>query len=350
MKCVAIILTTLLLFSGLAGAAPLPAYIDAETNMVLGVNVRAAAGSPMIMRAIEEAGTKAAGSPWAVALLQQTISMVDEVYITGHIDSAAAAGSSDDGYVWLRDNVSSEQLHSAFCASGCEARSHSGIDYFELPASLSEDGKNPHLLTIDSNLVAIAGEARIQAFAERVSDGRTAVISANLQQWVSSLSGHHIWLAALGPFDVPGVESGGPAFGGEAISKLTGFGFGVTIDDPLRMTMEVRSSSEADAQELFNLANGLLAMAKMSQANQADAGQPDILKDLSMSLDGASVRASLSVPQAVLEQFSTGQSQAAAPATEPAQATRPSEPKPRSGEKIQIHGMPGGVREFPVDQ
>ncbi len=347
MKHPALLLAALTTHLVIASAAPLPSYLDANTNFVVGVNVRAAAQSPVIMQAIEQAGASASESPWAAGILQQAISLVDEVIITGNVEGGGS-GAPDDGYVWLRGNGSSEALQNAICGAGCQARSHSGLDYLALPASMSADGKSPHILTIDNNLIALASEPRIRALAERVSGGQTASLQSGLLQWVNSLSGHHIWLAALGPFEAPGGD-GGFAMGAEAVSKLAGFGLGITVSDPVQVDLEVRASTEADATELYNLANGLLAMAKMSQAQEPDTGKPDLLKDFSMNVEGTSIRASLSVPQSALQQLSQNARTSTESGVAPAQPAAP-RPKrePRSG-GIQVHGMSGGVREFPVD-
>ena len=347
MKHSTLLIVALASHLAVATAAPLPSYLDANTNFVVGVNVRAAAQSPVIMQAIEQAGASASDAPWAAGILQQAISLVDEVIITGNVEGGGS-GAPDDGYVWLRGNGSSEALQNAICGAGCQPQSHAGLDYLALPASMSTDGQSPHILTIDSNLIALASEPRIRALAERMSGGQTASLQSGLLEWVDSLSGHHIWLAALGPFEAPGGD-GGFAMGAEAMSKLVGFGLGVTVADPLRVGLEIRASTAADASELYNLANGLLAMAKMSQAADSDSSKPDLLKDFSMNLDGTSVRASLSVPQSELAQLSQNARKTNQSDTAPAQpAPRPTR-KPRSGGGIQVHGMSGGVREFPVD-
>ena len=165
-----------------------------------------------------------------------------------------------------------------------------------------------------------------------------------MQAWIERVSSHHIWLAARGPF-----EKSSPAGQAQpmaaALSKVDGFSLGMTLDREVLLALEVHSFTEQDAQGLYEMVQGLLAMSQM-QAQPAEAGAFNLLEHLRLSRQGRVLSASLRVPQAELaRQLKTqvAQHQSQPQPDEP--ATRPA---PRREGGIRIHGLEPQAVEYPL--
>jgi hypothetical protein len=85
-----------------------------------------------------------------------------------------------------------------------------------------------------------------------------------------------------------------------AASKLKGVGLGLLLEDDVSLALELESVSAQDATELYEMAQGLLAMARMGQQQEQPAAGPgsfDLLESLKLTNAGRVVSASLTIPQ-----------------------------------------------------
>ena len=106
-----------------------------------------------------------------------------------------------------------------------------------------------------------------------------SVFNPSLQNGVQRLSQHHIWLTANGPF---GDSLGGDMVAGGvmlpgATDKLNGLGLGITVGRDIDFAIQLESHSPQDAKQLYDMMNGLLALAK---ASDTDADTKALLNSL----------------------------------------------------------------------
>ena len=81
-------------------------------------------------------------------------------------------------------------------------------------------------------------------------------------------------------------------------SKVDGFGLGVNVSGDIEMSLELRTTTEQDAQQFHDMIQGFIAMAKASD-QQPEA--KEFLDKLRLSRDGRILAAQMSISQADIE-------------------------------------------------
>jgi hypothetical protein len=147
-----------------------------------------------------------------------------------------------------------------------------------------------------------------------------------------------------------------------AASKLEGFGLGLLVGNDVSLALELESASTKDATELYEMAQGLLAMARMGQQQEqatAGPGAFDLLESLKLTNAGRVVSASLKIPQRELNRQLRAKLEEKHEASEPAlEAGLHPESAPRSAARvaprsrpsnsIRVYGLEPRAVEYPL--
>lgn len=337
-------LVLLLLPGGLRAVDPRLLEMAADdVNFVMGIRLADVASSPLVRRALDEAGKQGGDFMRLISSGERPFEGIEEALILANVETGTN-GSSDDALMLLRgDFTSPERLIALLCASGCSDGSYGGAALHEATI----DGKEVTAVVLDDRYAALGAPGQIRALIDRRAAGRRSQIAPSILAWLERLSAHHVWIAAKGPFEAPKASGSAAGLSLAALETIDGFGLGITVADDVLVGLELRSTNEEDAANLYDAAKGFLAMAAMQQDQQSKDGESPtmaLFQNLDLSREAKTLRAELRIPQAeLMKRFNAGTSStdstmgAASPAvaqpSEPARAARP-----RKG-VIRIYGL-----------
>ena len=120
---------------------------------------------------------------------------------------------------------------------------------------------------------------------------------------------------ADGPFGGVSVDTedeGPSAAVVEALNRVHALGFGLDLAEDLDASLEIRSGSNADARDLYDMLNGLLALARLAEPGDSDSQLAvgtfkSLLDQLDLRNEGRIVTASLSVPRDEIQKALNGE-------------------------------------------
>lgn len=322
-----------------------------DANFMMGIRVSEIASSPVVRAALDEAARSQ--HEWSALLTKlggNPLRDIHEVLITAQIDERAADKDPKDTLVLIRGALGAGRFVEMMCAKGCDTEVHGNHEVVRIP---SDDGDEPpYFVALDEQYAALGERSAILGLVSRGARQTAPAFGQAMQSWVDRVGSHHIWVAARGPFQAPskaGAAGSMPAIG--AMAKLDGVGLGVTLERDMQLALELHSVTEKDAAQLYQMAQGLLAMSQMSaQQPQAEPSAARFLESLQLNLDGRVLSASLRIPQSELaKQIRTQVAQQRQGGEAPAQpaAVRPA---PRRPGGILIHGLESKAVEYPVTE
>ena len=164
---------------------------------------------------------------------------------------------------------------------------------------------------------------------------------------VAELSANNdLWIVATIP---PTAIKDVPQPMGQMLANVKSTEMGMSFREGLAVRMNVRAKDEASATQVFQMIQGLVGMAALSQSQNPQAA--DMLRKLQISPEGSQVKLALSLDQSELEKMikeaqTARTAQAPRPAPAPASGIRPQEP-PKPG-TIRITGLDSGPVEVPL--
>ena len=330
------VLTASLCGSAWAVDTELLKMADPEINLLVGIRTGEIASSPLMLKVFAE--SKKTGPDWSGLIDRMgpnPFASIDEILIMGRIEANEQPEASQDAVILAHGDFRETTLRDALCEKGCRAGSHFGVA-FEL---LEHEGKPAAFAKFSDNYAALGAVDKVKALIERRASGGDPQFATRAQEWARGLSGHHIWIAAQGPFEAPTGDDA-PPFAQEMLKGLEGVGLGLTLGEQLEMTLDLRSKTEQDSKNLYTLLQGLLAMATAAQAGDANAekGPASLLKHLQMTQASRRISATMRAPMDDIQKTFTDKM--GAPAAEDGEATalHSKAPQQRSG-KIRIYGL-----------
>lgn len=354
------LLLALSLAPRLAGADPeLMRLTRSDANFLLGVRLVDVAASPLVKTLLDEA--LASNPQWetVLAMGSNPLAGFDEVLVSAKIDTQSPQ-EPKDALVLLRGTLDTGRLEKVFCGTGCDREQYRGLEMIKLER---KDADTPgYLVLLDAQYAALGERPAVLGAIDRHRKGTPAALSPAMQGWIDRLGRYHLWVAARGPFQAPEAAQPGPAamaFG--AASKMDGFGLGLLLESDVSLAVELESSSDQDAKELYEMVQGLLAFSRMSRQRdqaQAEPGAFDLLENLKLTNAGRVISASLTIPQreltkqlrAKLEQRQQPEPVVEAqlhPENAAAAAVRPA-PRKRPSNSIRVYGLNPRAVEYPL--
>ncbi len=342
-----LLLATAVLSLPLYGADPnLVGLARADVNLMVGIQFSEMANSRLVQSALD--ATK--NSSQEVGALFELMGAnpfqyLDEVLITGRLDSGSANSEPKNVVILARGNFEDGVFADMLCGTACNGEPYGGHQIFPAKGS----GEPRHFVALDSRYGALGELAGVREVVDRYSTQTRSVFADSLRQSVERLSDHHIWISAQGPFNLPtgGDTAGTPDIASNLASKVDAFGLGVSLGSDVRLALEVASPTEADAKQLFDTAQGFLALVK---AGEQKPETTELLNNLTFVHDGRVLEASLRIPESevlkqIQQQAAQRRQQAAAP-QQPPRPVRPTRPPRREG-GIRIYGLERDPVEFP---
>jgi hypothetical protein len=332
------LLVTLLAPTGSAADPAMLRMAAPGSNFVIGIDVQALASSPLAQEALMKAQQE--HPEWESklkALGPNPLSRISEVVIIGDIQ---AAKDDSEGLVLVRGDFSDRAWISEICKAGCTTDQYKG---FTMQGMESAD-KPGAFVQLDSQYVALGPPHQIRGVIDRRVSGFASRFAAESSTWTTTTSGHHFWIAAKGPFDMP--EASAAPMGMSTLGNLAAFGMGLTLGTDLNMAMELRSLSNAESVTLYQTLQGLLMMFSASAEQDPDAAE--FFRNLKIEQGAETVTASLRLPGHVLQRMAANKlgsaSTVSVSSVDEQPTTPPRRQRPRSG-VIRINGLEGGPVE-----
>ena len=324
-----------------------------DVNILASVRVADFASSPLVTMFWDRARAQQPGFDQLLSVMgPNPLSMIDEVVIGGSLD--ASQTEDPEGLLLAQGRFEETLVVSALCPKGCETTLYEG---FEIRRPLGDDD-DKHFVIMDSNRIALGSLEEIQGVVARRLTGAPANFGAGMSDWIQRLGGHHIWIAAAGPFPQPEIDSEN-AFAqmlGNFGSKIDGFGVGIDITHDIDMSFDVRAATQQDAKQFYDLLNGFIAMAK---ANEQKPETLETLNNIRLTQDGNVLAASFRLTGEEIRRQMDARAASGGSGVAPAQrapeapaSSRPNvviqpAPKRRSG-GIRIYGLGDEAREVPT--
>ncbi len=315
-----------------------------DANFMMGIQVSEIARSAVVQAILEEAMRSQGEWPERLRMLGgNPLEGLDEVLVTARVGNAASENNvAKDTLVLIRGAVGAGRWNQLLCAKGCDTETYRDLEVIRVNG---DDPANPgYFVALDAEHAALGERQPVLGVIDRQVKETESVFGRRMQEWIERVNSHQIWLAARGPF-----EQSSPAGKAQpvaaAISKVDGFSLGMTLDREVLLALEVHSFSEQDAQGLYEMVQGLLAMSQM-QAQPAEAGAFNLLEHLRLSRQGRVLSASLRVPQAELtKQLKT---QVAEHRSQPQNEAAAPRPAPRREGGIRVYGLEPEAVEYPL--
>ncbi|MBI1357279.1 MAG: hypothetical protein GC160_23305 [Acidobacteria bacterium] len=314
-----------------------------DANFVVGIRVSAIAASPLVQDALAEAQTKNPDLGGVLAALgPNPLAGLEELLLLGRMDAGKDADA--EGLLIARGDFSDGRVLQAFCSGGCREETYSGLTLHHA----EHEGKPATFVKLDDRYAAAGTVERVKALLHRRATGRKPAISSDLAGWVKDLSQYHLWFAAKGPFEAPPSEAGGPPLG-QLAENIQSVGLGMTLGDEVSFGLAVESDTDAHAEELHQMTQGLLMMLSASQSGEDGEPNPaaGLLDKLKIHRESRRLIADLRVPREQLETMvrsgfesedGEGAETASAPPADAPPTREPAE-KPRSNGPIRIYGL-----------
>ena len=325
------LLISLSLIAGLAQAADpgLLQLVMPDATVVIGINVGRVKSSGIAQSMVSQMQPGDAElKKWSELTGFDPLRDLEEVLI------AAPAGKSQGrGLVLMRGSFEASRLVELAKLGDVRLTTFQGIQI----ASIEQ--QDPIALACLSNSLAVAGdpESVRAAIARRRSASR---LNPGLLAKANQLSGtYDIWLAAMTPVSDLAGEVADPklsGMAGEILKSIQQASGGIKFGTKLEVSLELVTTSYKDALALRDVLKFFTGLA-LTQARPTQAA--DALDNLRLTVEGASLKLQLEIPEQQLAQMIQAQ--------KPAKAAP--RPKPASGE-IVIHSTSpeaGGTKPAP---
>ena len=319
-----------------------------DANMMIGVRVADFASTPLAQRMWQETvSSKPEVTQFLSLLGPNPLSLIDEILIAASVTDASKMDQAD-ALILASGKFNEAQLVDLLCQKGCETEMYRG---FQLRKALGQDDGPSHFALLDTGALALGSQELVQGAIERRALGAPAAFSGGMTDWINRLGSRQIWIAANGPFPQPpgSGSDGGAQMMSNLTSKVDGFGLGVDVSGDIEMSLDLRTTTEQDAQQFYDMAQGFIAMAK---ANDQQPEAREFLDKLTLTRDGRILAARMSISQADIERQLAKRGQPDQPATAPRAERRPAPPPPpkrRSG-GIRIYGLSEEPLEVPTQK
>ena len=338
-----------MLFPCGANGQSLARLARSDANMMIGVRLSDFVSSPVAQRMWQEALSSQPEFEQIMSLVgPNPLALVDEILISANITDLSQMDDAN-ALALVSGSFDEAQVVEVLCQKGCETVMYRG---FQLRKALGQNKGPSHFVVLDSGVLALGSRELLQGAIERRASGETAAFSGGMTDWINRLGRHHIWVAASGPFSQ--APASGDGAGGQMMwnmaSKVDGFGLGVNVSDGIDMSLDLRTTTEQDAQQFHDMIQGFIAMAKASEQKPE---AKEFLDKLNLSLDGRVLAAHISISQADIERQLAQRGQQVQAASSPQAERRPAPPPPPPAPKrrsggIRIYGLGGEPLEIPT--
>jgi hypothetical protein len=349
--CIAVLFATLL--------APLhaadPALLNLarpDSNVIIGIDVAGFASSPLIQEAMATATSSSDDFQKVMGLLgPNPFQNLQEILIAAKVDDFNQEPKPGNFLMAARGSFGGTDFTQHLCSNGCETVDYRDLQMLKFSPKNGEE--DVFFAALDSQYAAMGHQDAVRQAVDRRATQSHSVFDSALQNSITRLSRHHFWLAARGPFQKALGDN--PMMPPGTVGKVDGMGFGLRFSSGVDLALELLSFTDQDAKQLYDMANGFLALM---QAGDTPPEAAELLNSLSLRLDGPVLSASLRISEAQIRAQMAKQgatmSGSGVTAAEPLPSTGSYSssptvaPKPRRSGGIRIFGLEEEPVEVPT--
>jgi hypothetical protein len=276
-------------------------YVPAEAGVVAFANVREVMDSQLRQRLKlalpQEQGQREFQDETGIDIER------DIDYVVAAMTAPDASVSDPNGLVVARGRFNTTQLESL-------ARSHGGVleEYkgkrLIKAAAVQADGttvthsKTVILAFLEPGLVAIGSEAAIKGAIDAQLSAHSITSNNEMMELISDIDqGNNAW--AVGRFDAIANQARMPAEIASRMPAVKTFAVMTHIDGGITGSLRAETKDDASAENLRQVVQGMLALGRMSGANDPKATA--LLNSVQLSGTGRKVQLSFAVPSEVLD-------------------------------------------------
>jgi hypothetical protein len=224
---------------------------------------------------------------------------------------ATGGKSGANTVIVARGSFDPSKISAFLRANGSEPSIYNGVELWSGSKKTSPGGA---IAIVDSSLAIFGQDPAVRAAIDRRSAAASA-LSPDLQKRIVEWSANDAWVITTAPFTGLGVNKDGqnrvmPAgLSGDAIRSA---GAGVRFGPVILVSAEALTRSGQDAQALSDVFGFLVSMLRLNSGRPGAAAALKAADTLQTTINGATVRVSLSVPEELLDQMMQRRSPAAA--------------------------------------
>lgn len=150
---------------------------------------------------------------------------------------------------------------------------------------------------VEADLIAFGSVASVHAAIDARRENRNIVSNNDMMRLVNEIDNANAW--AVGRFDAIAGQSGLPAEIQSHLPAITWFSAATHVNGGVSGTLKAEAKDEASAQNLREIIQGVLAVAKMQSGN--NPGVKAMADSLLLSGEGKTVALAFSVPSELLD-------------------------------------------------
>ena len=252
-----------------------------DANLVMGIDVTGFTSSALFQEALRKAESENADLQSVMGLLGPNIFQnLHEIIIAARIDQFDKATKPKNFLIAARGSFGGNMFTDLLCQNGCEREDYRDLQLLKFsPKSGEED---VYFAALDSQYAAMGSYVDVRQAVDRRAMGAHSVLDATLQSSITRLSPYHFWLTTQGLVR-KGLEGvGNPMMPPGTAAKVDGLGLGIRLENDLDLALEILSVSDQDAKQLYDMANGFLALMK---AGETASDTAEILNSLQLRQD-----------------------------------------------------------------
>ena len=275
------------------------AYVPADSAVVAFANVREVMDSQLRQRikAVipQEQGQKEFQAQTGIDIERD----IDYVVAAATNLGSQAGQTEPNGLVVARGRFNTTQLEAL-------VRDHGGVvEEYKGKRLVKATGSNGHhpvaLAFLEPGLVAIGSEAAIKSSIEAQLSAHSITSNNEMMELVADIdAGNNAW--AVGRFDAIANQAHLPQEIASKIPPITTFAVMTHIDGGISGTLRADSRDEESANNLRQVVQGVIALAKMSNDPKATA----LVNSLQLGGSGKTVALSFAVPSEIIDMIPKG--------------------------------------------
>lgn len=321
-----------------------------DSNLVIGIDVAGFTSSPWFQEALQQAGNQSDDVGKMMALLgPNPWQNFHEIVVMARVDKFDSGAEPENFLIAARGSFNDTQFTDLLCQNGCESEDYRDFQLLRL----SDGAKQMYFTALDSQYAALGSYDDIRQAVDRRAMSAQSMFDAGMVNSINRLSRNHLWLATRGPFQNAVGEAAGPMVPADTVSKIVGLGLGVFLGRDVDLTLELSSVTDQDAKQLYDMANGFLALMKAGDNPPETAA---MLNNLQLQQNGSMLAASIRIPEAQIRQqmaekmgqYQGGSGVAPAQSAGGAQQAAPPPPAKRREGGIRIFGLEEEPVEVPT--
>ena len=326
------------------------ALIQPDAGVVFGVEWRRILDSPAGAQLAEQfKKNDLAKVPGFDGIQDALLRDVESLVVAAPASSLSqGAAMQSAGLIVVKGRFDMARLRSVFGASHAPAEMYRSVELMGAAKGASgASARNAVFGLLDAGTLLGGDRVQVRAAIDRARMGRVTQPHTGILAGIGELAANNdIWMVATIP---PGATKDVPQPMGQMLANVKSTEIGMSFREGLTVHMNVRAKDEASATQVFQMIQGLIGMAALSQNQNPQAAE--MLKKLQISSEGVQVKLALSIDQSELDKMvkEAQTARVAGPTPQrpaPANGIPPPEaPKPNT---VRITGLDGGPVEVPI--